>query len=80
MPKVSTAIFISRNFFFSSLPSGTVESPAPPHFDSRSRIFELDSCGGNGKVCLVYKNCTAGVVFLLPALQVQEECKTFSAF
>ncbi|KAJ0023577.1 hypothetical protein NQD34_003476 [Periophthalmus magnuspinnatus] len=37
-------------------------SPAPPHFDSRSRIFELDSCGGNGKVCLVYKNCTPGVV------------------
>ncbi|XP_028301674.1 tubulin polyglutamylase complex subunit 2 isoform X2 [Gouania willdenowi] len=23
-----------------------------PHFDSRSRIFELDSCGGNGKVWL----------------------------
>ncbi|CAG01414.1 unnamed protein product [Tetraodon nigroviridis] len=36
--------------------------PAAPHFDSRSRVFELDSCGGNGKVCLVYKNCTAGVV------------------
>ncbi|TNM88545.1 tubulin polyglutamylase complex subunit 2 [Takifugu flavidus] len=36
--------------------------PAEPHFDSRSRIFELDSCGGNGKVCLVYKNCTPGVV------------------
>lgn len=35
---------------------------AEPHFDSRSRIFELDSCGGNGKVCLVYKNCTAGVL------------------
>ncbi|XP_012685551.2 tubulin polyglutamylase complex subunit 2 [Clupea harengus] len=29
-----------------------------PHFDSRSRIFELDPCAGNGKVCLVYKNCT----------------------
>lgn len=42
--------------------SGTVDPPAPPHFDSRSRIFELDSCGGNGKVCLVYKNCTPGVV------------------
>lgn len=37
-------------------------SMAPPHFDSRSRIFELDSCGGNGKVCLVYKNCSPGVV------------------
>lgn len=36
--------------------------PAEPHFDSRSRIFELDSCGGNGKVCLVYKNCTPGIL------------------
>ncbi|XP_060926084.1 tubulin polyglutamylase complex subunit 2 [Limanda limanda] len=41
---------------------GSERAPAVPHFDSRSRIFELDSCGGNGKVCLVYKNCTAGVV------------------
>ncbi|KPP66159.1 hypothetical protein Z043_115372, partial [Scleropages formosus] len=32
--------------------------PKVPHFDSRSRIFELDPCSGNGKVCLVYKNCT----------------------
>lgn len=31
-----------------------------PHFDSRSRIFELDPCSGNGKVCLVYKDCTEG--------------------
>lgn len=38
------------------------QGPAEPHFDSRSRIFELDSCGGNGKVCLVYKNCTPGVL------------------
>uniref|UniRef100_A0AAV2M5V8 Knr4/Smi1-like domain-containing protein n=1 Tax=Knipowitschia caucasica TaxID=637954 RepID=A0AAV2M5V8_KNICA len=37
-------------------------APPPPHFDARSRIFELDSCGGNGKVCLVYNNCTPGVV------------------
>ncbi|XP_037108954.1 tubulin polyglutamylase complex subunit 2 isoform X2 [Syngnathus acus] len=37
-------------------------TPTPPHFDSRSRIFELDSCGGNGQVCLVYKNTTPGVV------------------
>ncbi|XP_076027119.1 tubulin polyglutamylase complex subunit 2 [Genypterus blacodes] len=37
-------------------------APAAPHFDPRSRIFELDSCSGNGKVCLVYKNCTPGVV------------------
>ncbi|KAF1391352.1 hypothetical protein PFLUV_G00041230 [Perca fluviatilis] len=45
-----------------STESGTGHSPAAPHFDSRCRIFELDSCGGNGKVCLVYKNCTPGVV------------------
>lgn len=38
--------------------------PAAPHFDARSRIFELDSCGGNGKVCLVYKNCTPGALFI----------------
>ncbi|XP_044073373.1 tubulin polyglutamylase complex subunit 2 [Siniperca chuatsi] len=41
---------------------GMGHAPAAPHFDSRSRIFELDFCGGNGKVCLVYKNCTQGVV------------------
>ncbi|KAJ8395552.1 hypothetical protein AAFF_G00030330 [Aldrovandia affinis] len=32
-----------------------------PHFDNRSRIFELDSCGGNGNVCLVFRNCTPGL-------------------
>ncbi|XP_072455453.1 tubulin polyglutamylase complex subunit 2 isoform X7 [Notamacropus eugenii] len=31
------------------------DDPEKPHFDSRNRIFELDSCSGNGKVCLVYK-------------------------
>ncbi|XP_008318635.1 tubulin polyglutamylase complex subunit 2 [Cynoglossus semilaevis] len=45
-----------------SAQSGSETAPAAPHFDSRSRIFELDSCSGNGKVCLVYKNCTPGVV------------------
>lgn len=29
--------------------------PEKPHFDSRSVLFELDPCNGNGKVCLVYK-------------------------
>ncbi|KAJ8260807.1 hypothetical protein COCON_G00165300 [Conger conger] len=33
-------------------------APEVPHFDERSRILELDPCGGNGKVCLVYRNCT----------------------
>lgn len=32
-----------------------------PHFDERSRNFELDNCNGFGKVCLVYKNAKAGV-------------------
>ncbi|XP_011799041.1 PREDICTED: tubulin polyglutamylase complex subunit 2 isoform X3 [Colobus angolensis palliatus] len=32
------------------------DQPEKPHFDSRSVIFELDSCNGNGKVCLVYKS------------------------
>ncbi|XP_074064114.1 tubulin polyglutamylase complex subunit 2-like isoform X3 [Macrotis lagotis] len=31
------------------------DQPEKPHFDSRNIIFELDSCNGNGKVCLVYK-------------------------
>ncbi|XP_034389327.1 tubulin polyglutamylase complex subunit 2 isoform X3 [Cyclopterus lumpus] len=45
-------------------PSAGSGDPAP-HFDSRSRIFEMDPCGGNGKVCLVYRNCTAGVLLVL---------------
>ncbi|XP_040840852.1 tubulin polyglutamylase complex subunit 2 [Ochotona curzoniae] len=35
---------------------GSEDQPAKPHFDSRNVIFELDSCNGNGKVCLVYKS------------------------
>ncbi|XP_058841952.1 tubulin polyglutamylase complex subunit 2-like isoform X1 [Acipenser ruthenus] len=35
---------------------GVKSQPVKPHFDSRSRIFELDACNGNGKVCLVYRN------------------------
>ncbi|XP_077429058.1 tubulin polyglutamylase complex subunit 2 isoform X1 [Vanacampus margaritifer] len=42
--------------------AGLANASTPPHFDSRSRIFELDSSGGNGKVCLAYKNSTPGVV------------------
>ncbi|XP_056461393.1 tubulin polyglutamylase complex subunit 2 [Gadus chalcogrammus] len=45
-----------------STESESEDCPAVPHFDSRSRIFELDSCGGNGKVCLVYRNCSQGIV------------------
>ncbi|XP_048023594.1 tubulin polyglutamylase complex subunit 2 [Megalobrama amblycephala] len=38
------------------------DGPEQPHFDSRSRIFELDPCNSNGKVCLVYKSCIPGVM------------------
>ncbi|XP_033109744.1 tubulin polyglutamylase complex subunit 2-like [Anneissia japonica] len=31
-----------------------------PHFDIRSRVFELDPCEGYGKVCLVYNNAKQG--------------------
>lgn len=33
-----------------------------PHFDDSSRNFELDNCGGYGKVCLVYRNTKAGLI------------------
>ncbi|XP_069043546.1 tubulin polyglutamylase complex subunit 2 isoform X1 [Lepisosteus oculatus] len=36
--------------------------PAKPHFDSRSRVFELDPCNGSGRVCLVYTNAKPGAV------------------
>ncbi|XP_039266622.1 tubulin polyglutamylase complex subunit 2-like [Styela clava] len=32
-----------------------------PHFDGRSRIFELENCQGHGKVCLVYLNTSPGL-------------------
>lgn len=31
-----------------------------PHFDSRTKSFELDPCGGCGKVCLVYNATKSG--------------------
>lgn len=40
--------------------TGNEEQPEKPHFDCRSVIFELDSCNGNGKVCLVYKHGKPG--------------------
>ncbi|XP_064164787.1 tubulin polyglutamylase complex subunit 2 isoform X2 [Anguilla rostrata] len=39
-------------------PEESDDPPGVPHFGERSRIFELDPCGGNGKVCLVYRNCS----------------------
>uniref|UniRef100_UPI00398EF654 tubulin polyglutamylase complex subunit 2 n=1 Tax=Pristiophorus japonicus TaxID=55135 RepID=UPI00398EF654 len=41
---------------------GKEETLEKPRFNSLSRIFELDGCNGNGKVCLVYKNTESGVV------------------
>ncbi|KAJ3602307.1 hypothetical protein NHX12_030066 [Muraenolepis orangiensis] len=67
--------------------SESEDCPATPHFDSRSRIFELDSCGGNGKVCLVYKKCSQGVVaqqseiwFLDRSLYWHHLSPTFTAY
>ncbi|XP_053264987.1 tubulin polyglutamylase complex subunit 2 isoform X3 [Podarcis raffonei] len=41
---------------------GNSGQPEKPHLDSRSLVFELDPCGGNGKVCLVYKNTKPAMV------------------
>ncbi|XP_012870399.1 PREDICTED: tubulin polyglutamylase complex subunit 2 isoform X3 [Dipodomys ordii] len=62
------------------------DQPEKPHFDSRSVIFELDSCSGNGKVCLVYKNGKPGfardteIWFLDRALYWHFLTDTFTAY
>ncbi|XP_010723498.1 tubulin polyglutamylase complex subunit 2 isoform X2 [Meleagris gallopavo] len=65
---------------------GNEDKPEKPHFDSRSLIFELDPCNGNGKVCLVYKR-TKPVVspdteiwFLDRALYWHFLTKSFTAY
>ena len=35
-----------------------------PSFDERNKCFELDSCLGFGKVCLVYKEIASGRILL----------------
>lgn len=30
------------------------DDPNKPHFGVKCKIFEIDSCQGNGRVCLVY--------------------------
>lgn len=65
---------------------GNKDQPEKPHLDSRSLIFELDPCGGNGKVCLVYKNTKPVVTpeceiwFLDRALYWHFLTKTFTAY
>uniref|UniRef100_A0A8C6WAR8 Tubulin polyglutamylase complex subunit 2 n=1 Tax=Nannospalax galili TaxID=1026970 RepID=A0A8C6WAR8_NANGA len=65
---------------------GNEDQPEKPHFDSRSVIFELDSCNGNGKVCLVYKNGKPGlphdteIWFLDRALYWHFLTDTFTAY
>ncbi|XP_044148555.1 tubulin polyglutamylase complex subunit 2 [Bufo gargarizans] len=61
--------------------------PEKPHFDSRSVIFELDPCNGNGKVCLVYKKHKSGetspdptIWFLDRALYWHFLTDTFTAY
>ncbi|XP_041526090.1 tubulin polyglutamylase complex subunit 2-like [Microtus oregoni] len=62
------------------------DQPEKPHFDSRSVIFELDSCNGNGKVCLVYKHGKPGLAhdteiwFLDRALYWHFLTDTFTAY
>ncbi|XP_055481394.1 tubulin polyglutamylase complex subunit 2 [Psammomys obesus] len=62
------------------------DQPEKPHFDNRSAIFELDSCNGNGKVCLVYKNGKPGLAhateiwFLDRALYWHFLTDTFTAY
>ncbi|XP_061225001.1 tubulin polyglutamylase complex subunit 2 isoform X2 [Neopsephotus bourkii] len=65
---------------------GHGDKPEKPHFDSRSLIFELDPCNGNGKVCLVYKHAKPVVSsdteiwFLDRALYWHFLTKTFTAY
>ncbi|XP_042310235.1 tubulin polyglutamylase complex subunit 2 isoform X2 [Sceloporus undulatus] len=65
---------------------GNKEQPKKPHLDSRSLIFELDPCGGNGKVCLVYKNTkpvvspASEIWFLDRALYWHFLTKSFTAY
>lgn len=58
-----------------------------PHFDQRSRIFELDPCQGHGKVVLVYKDTKPGLAaynpevwFLDRSLQWHFLADSFSAY
>lgn len=44
------------------------EGRSIPHFDERNRIYELDGCSGNGKVCLVYKELKAGFTISKPEI------------
>ena len=42
-----------------------------PRFDERNKCFELDSCLGFGKVCLVYKEIASGIaVFYLTSCKI----------
>ncbi|XP_043832419.1 tubulin polyglutamylase complex subunit 2 isoform X2 [Dromiciops gliroides] len=50
------------------------DDPEKPHFDSRNRIFELDSCSGNGKVCLVYKKDKPAMVQHVQTHHLQHRC------
>ncbi|XP_020652116.3 tubulin polyglutamylase complex subunit 2 isoform X1 [Pogona vitticeps] len=65
---------------------GDSDQPEKPHLDSRSLIFELDPCGGNGRVCLVYKNTKPVVApdseiwFLDQALYWHFLTKSFTAY
>ncbi|XP_040589983.1 LOW QUALITY PROTEIN: tubulin polyglutamylase complex subunit 2-like [Mesocricetus auratus] len=65
---------------------GNEEQPEKPRLDCRSVIFELDSCNGNGKVCLLYKHGKPGLAhdteiwFLDRALYWHFLTDTFTAY
>ncbi|XP_051895620.1 tubulin polyglutamylase complex subunit 2 isoform X2 [Pristis pectinata] len=44
-----------------------------PRFNSQCRIFELDCCNGNGKVCLVYKNIQSAMVQYVQTCYLQSQ-------
>ncbi|XP_030047753.1 tubulin polyglutamylase complex subunit 2 [Microcaecilia unicolor] len=70
-----------------SLSEGNKKGREKPCFNSRNLIFELDSCSGNGKVCLVYRVSKTGLIlpdteiwFLDRALYWHFLTDTFTAY
>jgi len=64
-------------------------SQKPPHFDSRSKCFELDPCQGHGKICLVYPDAKSAnsdqqqrteIWFLDRSLNWSFICKSFTTY
>ena len=58
--ELSNFKIITRSLFLVNCVSD--DEFSSPHFDRRSRIFELDSCQGIAKVCLVYTDTKPGKI------------------